>query len=122
MALADDLIVELGAVAGVLGWTNATPQITRAISKATAKANGDADGLIVIAEYYAWQYASNDLATKYDFSAETADYKRSQMFANVKAALARAQSEAALYLGGSAFGQMLMEDPYAEADSGAEFG
>lgn len=122
MALADDLIVELGAVAGVLGWTSATAQITRAISKATAKANGDADGLVAIAELYAWQYAANDLATKYDFSAETATYSRSQMHEMVQTALNAARAEAAQYLGGAAFGELIMEDPYQEADSDAEFG
>lgn len=120
MALADDLIVSLGAVAGVIGWTSSTPQILAAIADANEVALDDAS-LKAIAKWLAGRAALVDLSTLHDFTADKASYSQSQMYKNFKDEVDRWEAEAAHFTTRAVIGEFKVHDPYVSDNADTEF-
>jgi len=122
LTTAEYLIVELGNIASLLEWTDSTAQIDLAIEQATVLADGDTDALRPIALALVWEKALIGLATLYDWSADKASYKQSQVYQMASSFYRRSLSAAGAFLpSGAVIGGFIETDPYVEADSGAEF-
>jgi hypothetical protein len=121
MTLTTDLFTELGAVSGVLEWTASTDQFVRAITRAGTLGLDDAS-TEAVARWLVWEAAMVDLATKFDFTADKGTYRRSQMHDMVSKNVARFKALALPYVpSGAVIGELVREDPYAEAASADEF-
>lgn len=127
MALADDLITTLGAIAPVIGWTSSTPQLTQVIARAEDIAT-DESGVPAVATWLMWRAVLVALSVQIDFSADKASYKLSQMFDAVQGFVSSALAEAAEFLppgfGGGAFIADLdvQPAPYDPLQPDGEFG
>jgi hypothetical protein len=115
------ILTKLSAVSTVLGWDAENAQIILIVEEAEALADGDADAERPIALMLAWGQAVNELAAKYDFTADKATYHEQQLFENAVSMYAAARAAAQEFLPASAVvAHAPVTDPYTE-EADAEF-
>jgi len=121
------LIMKLGEIATILGWTTATPQLGEAVSD-TLLAYGLSDiagvatptgiaKLRALGAVMVWRAAVLSLSARFDFTDAEGSYKRSQAYDMALRSLALAEADAAQWGIGTAAVRVqnvvYPEDPYA---------
>jgi len=125
MALVDYIEDYLGTtLATQLGWTKAGGSFDFVVSEAVRLYGvgseveaTDLDKLYALSKVVLWETVLREISFDYDYSANGASFKRSQVYAQVKDNLEDARAEAQIYLGGYTIEQGTLEgdarDPYS---------
>jgi len=114
-------------VAGVESYTfiEAVNDTLTAYGVASIALATDIAKLRSLAKVEAWKTVISYLMTAYDFTADGASYKRSQMLAAAESALSRVEADAALAgystVYGIQMGTMVYSDPYTITESADDY-
>ena len=106
MTLAEYLHAYLGGLRSQLGWEIESGSYDFTVSDAlrlygvsTEAEATDLDKLYTLAKVVLWESVLREISFDYDYSANGASFKRSQMYQQVEKNLAEAKFEAVFYLG-----------------------